>query len=237
MKVAIMQPYFFPYIGYWQLMEKVDRWIIFDDIQFINKGWINRNRILHPNEKKEWQYITIPLSKKKQKDKICEILIDNNKSWFEEINGKLTHYANKAPFYNYTINLFKHCVVKKETNLSDLLVKTVYELANALNIKAEIQLQSELKIELENIEHAGQWALRICEIVGAKEYVNPVSGQKLFNHDEYRSSGIELKFFYGEEENYNQKRDSFVPKLSILDSLMWQGIDKLKSDIKLGLIK
>lgn len=232
-----MQPYFFPYIGYWQLMEKVDQWIIFDDIQFINKGWINRNRILHPNIEKDWQYITLPLAKKNQKDKICEISIDNQKNWFDEMLGKMSHYAKKTSYYNSTVDLFKQCVDEDGIYLSDLLIKTIHVIAKVLNIKAKIRVQSEMKLNLKEVDHPGQWALRICEIIGAKEYINPISGQKLFNKDEYRSSGIELRFFQTEEHVYNQKRNKFVPKLSIIDSLMWESIDNLIKSTKLGIIK
>jgi hypothetical protein len=235
--VAIMQPYFFPYIGYWQLMEKVDQWIIFDDIQFINKGWINRNRILHPNIEKDWQYITLPLAKKNQKDKICEISIDNQKNWYNEMLGKMSHYAKKTSYYNSTVDLFKQCVDEDGIYLSDLLIKTIHVIAKVLNIKAKIRVQSEMKLNLKEVDHPGQWALRICEIIGAKEYINPISGQKLFNKDEYRSSGIELRFFQTEEHVYNQKRNKFVPKLSIIDSLMWESIDNLIKSTKLGIIK
>ena len=92
MKLGIMQPYFFPYIGYFQLMKHVDQWVVFDDIQFIDKGWINRNRILHPDTKKQWLYITLPLHKRKQFDKICNIHIKSEINWKEEILGRLTAY-------------------------------------------------------------------------------------------------------------------------------------------------
>lgn len=218
-------------------MEKVDQWIIFDDIQFINKGWINRNRILHPNIEKDWQYITLPLAKKNQKDKICEISIDNQKNWLNEMLGKMSHYAKKTSYYNSTVDLFKQCVDEDGIYLSDLLIKTIHVIAKVLNIKAKIRVQSEMKLNLKEVDHPGQWALRICEIIGAKEYINPISGQKLFNKDEYRSSGIELRFFQTEEHVYNQKRNKFVPKLSIIDSLMWESIDNLIKSTKLGIIK
>lgn len=218
-------------------MEKVDLWIVFDEIQFINKGWINRNRVLHPNQEKEWQYITVPLSKKRQKDKICDVSIDNDKAWIKEMIGKLSHYRKKAPYFQNTISLLKECTNKVDTKLCSLLAKNIRTIAKSLNIKTNIKLQSELNINLERIEHPGQWALRICEAIGAKEYVNPISGCELFNHAEFRSSGVELKFFHVEEPVYNQKRCGFVSKLSILDSLMWNGTEILKKHAKLGFIQ
>ena len=96
MKLGIMQPYLFPYVGYFQLMNAVDRWIAFDEIQFIDKGWINRNRILHPDPVKQWQFLTVPLSKRGQFDKICNISIKEELDWRSQIFGKLTMYK-KSP--------------------------------------------------------------------------------------------------------------------------------------------
>ena len=118
MKLGVMQPYFFPYIGYFQLMKNVDQWVVFDDIQYINKGWINRNRILHPNVEKQWQYITLPLVKRKQFEKICNIEIKSEINWRAEILGKLTAYKRKAPFYNETLNLINECFDTTDLNLS-----------------------------------------------------------------------------------------------------------------------
>ena len=98
MKLGIMQPYFFPYLGYFRLLNSVDRWIAFDEVQFIDKGWINRNRILHTNKSKEWQYITLPLYNKSRFDKISEISIDMQQNWRANILGKLTLYQKIAPF-------------------------------------------------------------------------------------------------------------------------------------------
>jgi hypothetical protein len=151
--------------------------------------------------------------------------------------GKMSHYAKKTSYYNSTVDLFKQCVDEDGIYLSDLLIKTIHVIAKVLNIKAKIRVQSEMKLNLKEVDHPGQWALRICEIIGAKEYINPISGQKLFNKDEYRSSGIELRFFQTEEHVYNQKRNKFVPKLSIIDSLMWESIDNLIKSTKLGIIK
>ena len=83
--VGIMQPYFFPYIGYYQLLNFVDIWVIFDDVQYIHRGWVNRNRILNPQANNAWQYITVPLSGRKKHSKINEVIIDNTIAWKEEL--------------------------------------------------------------------------------------------------------------------------------------------------------
>ena len=117
MKIGIMQPYFFPYIGYFQLMHIAEKWIIFDEVQFSNKGWINRNRILHPDHKKDWSYINIPLSKSSKHKKICDVSIKSGIEWRESIFGKLSAYKSVAPYYDQTIKLVGECIRTDETNL------------------------------------------------------------------------------------------------------------------------
>ena len=98
--IGIMQPYFLPYLGHIQLMDKCNTWVIFDDIQFIDKGWINRNKIAHPDEKKKFQFITIPLKKRSQKSLISKIEIDNSQDWKSNIRGKFSFYKKKVSHYD-----------------------------------------------------------------------------------------------------------------------------------------
>ena len=231
MKLAIMQPYFFPYIGYFQLMAAVDEWVIFDDIKFIDKGWVNRNRILHPDIKKEWQYITIPLDKRRQFNKICEITIKHDSKWKQQIQGKLTSYKKKAPYYSQTISFVEDCFDTDETNLSKLLSRTIIKTANYLDIKTRMHVQTEMNLDLGHIEHAGQWALRISEKMGAAEYINPYSGIDLFNKKEFDNAGIELTFMKPTIDKYIQRRGGFVPGLSIIDVLMWNSVRETKNMI------
>ena len=113
MKLAIMQPYFFPYIGYFQLMNVVDKWVVFDNIQYIRHGWVNRNRILSPNLEKEWQYILIPLDKHAKEALIYDIKIINSNRWKDEIIGKLSYYKRiRAPYYYQIIDLI--CCEKED---------------------------------------------------------------------------------------------------------------------------
>ena len=125
MKVAIMQPYFFPYIGYFQLLKYVDLWIVFDDIQYIDKGWINRNRILHPQQKKEWQYITIPLDSRKQFSKINDIKIKQEIDWRKSILGQLTFYKKRSKVYKEAISLINNIFNTNENNLSKFVTRSI----------------------------------------------------------------------------------------------------------------
>ena len=231
MKLAIMQPYFFPYIGYFQLMSIVDHWVVFDDIQFIDKGWVNRNRILHPDIKKEWQYITVPLSKRRQFDKICDIEINARVNWRDQIMGKLTSYKRKAPHYNQTVDFLGDCFETSETNLSRFLVTLLKKSADLLEIDTKLTVQSEMGLELGEIEHPGQWALRICEKMNASEYINPYGGAGLFEEQEYEDVGIKIRFHRPLLREYSQRRDGFVPGLSLIDVLMWNSISEIRDNL------
>lgn len=223
MKLGVMQPYFFPYIGYLQLMSSVDEWVFFDDIQFVNKGWVNRNRILHPNADKEWQYFTIPLRGRGRFDKINQISILES-SWKKQLLGKLSFYKRWAPFYKETTDVVGHCIDSESLNLGSFVVSTLLKLSQVFDINVKSYVQSEMDWTFDTIEHSGQWALRIAETLSAKEYVNPVGGASIFDVTEFRDSGIKLTFFEPKITEYDQGGRKFVPGLSVIDVLMWNGI-------------
>jgi len=227
MKIAVMQPYFFSYIGHFQLMKNVDRWIVADEIQFIDKGWINRNRILHPDAHKEWIYISIPLKHRRQFDKINKINIDGMQHWKSTILGRLSHYKNKAPYYNRTMDLVNACLAYDENNLALFVTNSLRLVAAALGINVKFDVQSELDLKLGRMNHPGQWAVEISEALGATEYINPYSGYSLFRENEFLSCSIKLLFLRPHLTPYMQRRDSFVSGLSIIDVMMWNSNDQI----------
>ena len=221
MKLAIMQPYFFPYIGHFQLMKNVDRWIVADDLQFIDKGWITRNRILHPDAKKEWIYILIPLKNRRSFDKINNINIDGTQNWKSLILGRLSHYKNKAPYYDRTIDLVKACLAYDKNNLALFVTNTLRLVASELGINVKMDVLSRLELKLGHINHPGQWAVKISEALGATEYINPYSGYSIYREDEFSSRSIKLYFLRPHLTPYTQRCDGFVSRLSIIDVMMW----------------
>lgn len=223
MKVTIMQPYFFPWLGYWQLIAHADTFMAFDEVQFINKGWVNRNKILHSDPSKDWRLFTIPLKKKSRETKIVDIETHPTEPWRERILGQLTTYK-KAPYYSATMGLVRECLGFREQLLSRFLVKTLRATAKHLGLGTTIHLQSELGLELGPVEHKGQWALRLAEAMGAKEYANPIGGMSLFRPEDFKDLGIDLRFLQTTEIPYKQGRKEFVPCLSILDLLMWNSV-------------
>lgn len=220
MNLAIMQPYFFPYIGYFQLMNYVDEWVIFDHIQFIDKGWVNRNRILHPNQEKIWQFITIPLANRGQFDNINELNIAHNHRWIDTIMGKLTTYK-KAPYYNETKEFIYDCLFAPPENLSSMLEKTLLKTARHLDIETPITTQSRQNWKLPEISHPGQWALEIAKLKKAKKYINPHGSSEIFKQAEFNQAGIELQFLKPLLQPYTQYRGDFIEGLSIIDTMMW----------------
>ena len=229
MKLSIMPPYFFPYIGYFQLMKFVDRWIVFDDIKFANKSWINRNRILHPNPEKKWQYINIPVKRRKQFDKIRDVSVNNETDWRKAILGKLTHYKNIAPYYDDTINHVEECLAVEGDRLGEILVRCLELNAKKLGISTRIDVQSETIPTLDKVNHSGQWALRISEFLGADEYVNPYGGADIFNESEFSDSKIKLSFIKPKLTAYPQRNLNHVTGLSILDIMMWNDISTINT--------
>lgn len=222
MKVGIMQPYVFPYIGYFQLINYVDKWVIFDNIQYISKGWANRNRIVHPDAKKEWQYFTVPIKKHSRETKINKIEINDNFEWRCEFLRKLEGvYKKKAPYYRETINFVEECIEFRTSSLSKWVEHTLKYTCDYLDISFDYLVFSMMNTGLNEVAHAGQWALEISDSIGATEYVNPSGGYSIFNESEFQSRNIKLRFLKTRLSPYIQRRGYFVPGLSIVDVLMW----------------
>lgn len=216
-----MQPYIFPYIGYFQLINYTDKWVIFDDTQYISKGWVNRNRILHPDINKEWQYFTVPVKKHSRESRITDIEINDDKKWRDEFLGKLTSYKKKAPYYLETIQFVGDCINYKNSSLTDWVIYTLDKTCAYLNVPFNYSIYSGIEVDTDNINHAGQWALEISDALGADEYVNPVGGYNIFNENEFLERNIALCYLKANIKPYIQRRGNFVPGLSIIDIMMW----------------
>ena len=227
MKLAIMQPYTFPYIGYFQLIFYVDKWVVFDDTQYISKGWINRNRILHPDVKKEWQYFTVPLKTHSRESRIKDVAINDEFEWRNQFLGKLTSYKKKAPFYTETVEFIGDCISFRCSSLSEWVVHSLKSTCNYLEIPFNYSIYSKMVINTQNVEHAGQWALEIADALEAAEYVNPPGGYNIFNENEFLERNIELRFLKPNLSPYVQRRGCFVPGLSIVDIMMWNEKDRI----------
>ncbi len=220
MKVGIMQPYFLPYLGYFSLMKQTDRFILFDTVQFIKHGWIERNRILKPNN--GWQYIRIPLKKHNRETIIKDIIIDNDQNWRERIFRQLEHYKKRSPFYNDTIKVLHKAFNIKTNNIVKLNENILKVICEYIGIHFDISVFSEMHLNIEKANEADEWALNICKsLKNVNEYWNPEGGMKFFNRRKYEKSGIDIKFLKMNLSKYSQRRVDFESALSIVDVMMF----------------
>ncbi len=222
MKIGIMQPYFFPYIGYFQLIDAVDKWIVFDVVQYIERGWMNRNRILSPNIEKEWTYIVVPAKNHDRDELISEVRIDDASAWQDTIRGQLSYYKKiRAPYYEQTVALFDEITTTRFDTISDLNVQTLKRTCEYLGIVLNCEICSNMSMDFSNVKGPGDWAFEISTQMGADTYINPIGGVALFDNERFRDAGIQLKFLKPGNIEYRQSRRAFVPWLSIIDVMMF----------------
>lgn len=223
MKVGIMQPYFIPYIGYWQLLNAVDKYVIYDDVNYINRGWINRNKILLNGEGK---MITLPLKEASQNKLIKEIELVNDKKERMKILKTISQSYQKAPFYDLVYPLIEEIVNFEEANLGKFLENSIRKVVEYLGINTTILISS--KIEKDNTLKGKDKILDICKRLGATKYYNAIGGQELYSYEEFKQNEIELKFLKTEFINYNQFKNEFIENLSILDVMMFNSKYEIK---------
>jgi hypothetical protein len=234
MKLGIMQPYFFPYIGYWQLINYTDEWVFFDVVQYNKKSWMNRNKILHPDKDKEFQYISVPIKKHERGTLISEVLINNEEKWKDKIRGQLTVYKKlKAPYYEDVIGLINSIFGKEYKSFLSLSIESVKAVCEYLEIDLEYKIASDIEFDRSSIKGPGDWALEISKSLKASQYINPPGGYKIFDEDKYLENEIKLLFLKSDLEKYRQSwRENFIEGLSIIDVMMFNGKDKTKELIE-----
>jgi hypothetical protein len=226
MKLAIMQPYFLPYLGYFSLIKHTDEFILFDTVQFIRHGWIERNRILKPSN--GWQYIMVPLKKHSRETLIKDIEINNDQQWKEKILAQLQHYKKQAPYFSNVIDILNEIFSKEYATIVDLNLASLKTVCYYLGINTPIQVFSLMNIDIEPANAPDEWALNICKALGnVDEYWNPPGGQSFFDKKKYESAGINLKFHSAILTDYDQKRNVFEPGLSIIDVMMFNSVDEI----------
>lgn len=222
-KLAIMQPYFFPYLGYWQLLASVDKFILLDDVNYINRGWINRNRIAL-NGSPSW--LTLPLQGASQNRLICDIDIVADDGWKERMRRTLATAYAKAPQASMAQTLFETWLAQADGNLSAALHRSIMQIVDALGIQTTIVPSSRIypKGELKGADRI----LDICLREEACVYVNPPGGKELYDAAMFRAAGVELQFLQPDlhrDELRSGASDGSV--LSILDSMMHNSAEEL----------
>lgn len=231
-RVGIMQPYFFPYLGHFALIASVDRWVVFDVPQYTPKTWMNRNRVLHPAE--EWMYVTVPVKGGSRNRSIQSVMLHRPDEALESIRGKLAHYRRKAPYFERVVSLLESAFERRANDsLVGMNVSALQVVCDYLGLAFNYAICSEMGLELSDVEHAGQWALKIATQLGAREYLNPVGGSTIFDPNEFQAAGVRLGFLEIPAMTYDTAPYRFIPNLSILDVLMWTE----PSDVKRFLVE
>lgn len=223
MKLGFMQPYFFPYLGYFQLMNAVDQWVAFEQAQYGRHSWINRNRIRATGNEAEWTYITVPVQRAPRGTKISGIQVDNAQDWRIRILARLEAYKKMAPYFDETNELVRMCLDDAGDNLSSLLVSSLKKVSAHLGISTRISKLSETGVGLGYADHPGQWALKLAVALKADEYINNQSGADLFDRSEFESNGVSLSFFKPAVGEFSAETQTQASNLSIIDVLMWNG--------------
>ncbi len=223
MRVAVMQPYFFPYFGYFQLINAVDRFVVLDDVSYVNKGWINRNRILVNGRGHRF---AVPLKSASQNTLIKDIELAVDDRWKRKFLRSIERSYRNAPFFatifplvEDTISIDTKLII--EWNLAALLAVTRY-----LEIETDI---IETSTGYHNNELKGQSRiLDICRREGATRYLNTIAGEELYCANAFEKRGIQLHFLQMADITYHQFGDEFVPWLSIIDVMMFNSRSEIQ---------
>jgi len=214
--VAIMQPYFMPYLGYVQLMHLVDTFVVYDDVNYINRGWINRNNVLVNGNK---TMLTVPLQGASQNKKINEIGISGDPKWRKKMLRSVEMSYKKATYFEQAFALFSQSISSDEKQLAVFLKDSLISLAEYLDLDVNI-ISSTDRFNNEDLKK-GDRLMDICIQLGDMEYINPIGGQEIYTKEQFMEKGVAIKFLEMIPKPYPQLGNSeFVGYLSILDVLM-----------------
>ncbi|MCB0401983.1 MAG: WbqC family protein [Flavobacteriales bacterium] len=217
MKIAIMQPYIFPYVGYFQLVNAVDVFVFYDDVNFIKRGWINRNNILVNHQ---LNLFSIPLLKASQNKLINETHLAIDEKWLKQFYNTLEFNYKKAPHFEPAFQLVKKVFETNHQTIADLTMASIREVSNHLGLSTVFEQSSESYPETKGMDKADR-LIRICQLKGIDTYVNPSGGKELYNKVYFKEQGIELFFIENKISGYRQFDTNFVPGLSMIDILMF----------------
>ncbi|MEO8210397.1 MAG: WbqC family protein [bacterium] len=223
MKIAIMQPYIFPYIGYFQLLNAADKFVNYDDVNFINKGWINRNRILVSNKA---NLFTIPLEKSSQNKLIKDIQISESRDWKSKFLKTVELSYRKAPYFDDAFGIISRAIQNNDSNISRFISKSLVLLCNHLEIETNI-IESSSVYNNSTLKNQNK-IIDICHKENSDNYINPVGGKEIYSEKKFADEGIKINFLRSKPIQYNQYNDNFIDSLSIIDVLMFNSKDKIK---------
>ena len=215
-KIAVMQPYFMPYIGYWQLVNAVDEYVIFDDVNYINRGWINRNKIFYSGAVR---YIHLPVLSVSQNKKINELRMSEDEEAYRKILNIVAMAYKKAPYYEIAIELLEEILLYPEKNAAKYLTHSIEVIAKYLEMKTKFLYSSEIQKDVFQVSGGQEKILEICMKRQADCYINAVGGKELYSKNEFAEKGVKLEFLHPLEEKLRYRQ--FDKNLSIIDVMMF----------------
>lgn len=224
MKIALMQPYFFPYLGYFQLIHSVDEFVIFDQTQYIRRSWITRNRIL--NAHKESIYINVPVYKAPRETKIKDIHINHENNWQEKIIQQLQYYKN-APNFNEVLEFVRECLNIKIECISQFNTMIIKKTCNLFNINTNITVLSEKLPSIKKANEADEWGIITTKALHGTTYNNAIGGKEFYDPQKYIDNGLDIQFIQPTLKPYNQFNQKFISGLSIIDIMMFNDVDTI----------
>lgn len=229
MTAGIMQPYFFPYFGYFDHISRCDAWVVFDITQYTPKSWMTRNRILHP--KNGFMYVSCDVHGS-QSMVVSDVTLKDPAASRAKLLGQLSHYRKHAPHYRQVVTLVERAFGQAGSDtLTAVDVSALRVVCEYLDITFAPIVASEADFPLPHIAHPGQWALEIAALLGADRYLNTPGGRELFRPEEFAARGIGLSFTRVPEFTYACGPYQFGPNLSILDVLMWNAPEEVRAHL------
>jgi hypothetical protein len=221
-KTAIMQPYFLPYIGYWQLIKSVDEFVVYDNIQYTKKGWFNRNRILDGDHDR---LFTLPLKKDSDYLDVRErFLSDDSAKEIKRTLQIIQQTYRKAPQFAAAYPVIESCFLYDDRNLFQYIYHSIKMVVEYLGIDTTITVSSTLAID-HGLKGQDK-VLALCKATHADTYINAIGGMELYDKETFAAAGLSLQFIKANPIEYPQLGNTFVPWLSIIDALMFNNVQR-----------
>ncbi len=216
-----MQPYFFPYIGFFQLVYASDKFIFLDDVNYIKGGWVNRNRIMVNGRE---NYINLNLKEASPFRVINTILIHDNRP---KLLKTIEMAYKKAPYFNDAWPVIESVMKYEAATASELIIHGVKEVCKYLDITREFEVSSETYAHTKGLGKAER-IIAICEMNNANHYINAIGGTAIYDKEFFLQHGVVLNFLETELVEYQNGADCFVPGLSIIDVMMWNSKEQIQ---------
>lgn len=217
--IGLMQPYFFPYPGYFALIGAAERFYTFDSAQYIRRGWVHRNRLLHPTA--GWRYITLPVAKAPRSSPCDGVRLRDPPGWREGLLALLDPYRS-APHHALVRELLAESIAGPHSDIAALCRGALVQTCALLGISTPIATSRSLDLG-GPVDHPGDWGWRACEATGARRYLNAPGGRALYDPAVFAQHGLQLGFVDIDATPYDQGGRRFEPHLSILDAIAWLG--------------